>query len=99
MQLYRGKTRRPEWEGDRGNVGIVRSPLRASILPDQSSNLVRAHQKSGTAAWGIGVVGMPGKNEFGFSAQIASVSGPSAGVASTARRSTGILATAASNSR
>jgi hypothetical protein len=24
--------------GDRGNVGIIRSPIRASILPDQSGS-------------------------------------------------------------
>ena len=30
-----GKTRRTDERGDRGNVGIIRSPVRASILPDQ----------------------------------------------------------------
>ncbi len=30
-----GKTRRTDDRGDRGNVGIIRSPIRASILPDQ----------------------------------------------------------------
>jgi hypothetical protein len=59
----------------------------------------REHQKSGTTACGMGMAGMPAKKEFGFSAQIASVSGPSAGVANCARRSTGTLATAASNNR
>ncbi|MFY9955105.1 hypothetical protein, partial [Bradyrhizobium sp.] len=29
-----GKTRRTDDRGDRGNVGIIRSPIRASILPD-----------------------------------------------------------------
>src|SRR5258708_3342848 len=59
----------------------------------------REPQKWGTTACGIAIAGWPTKKEFGFSAQIASVSGPSAGVANTARRSTGILATAASKSR
>jgi hypothetical protein len=27
--------------GDRGNVGIIRSPIRASILPDQLRHAVR----------------------------------------------------------
>ena len=31
-----GKTRRTDDRGDRGNVGIIRSPIRASILPDHS---------------------------------------------------------------
>ena len=31
-----GKTRRTDDRGDRGNVGIIRSPIRASILPDQA---------------------------------------------------------------
>jgi hypothetical protein len=60
---------------------------------------LRKHQKSGTTACGIGMAGIPTKKEFGFSAQIASVSGPSAGVANCARRSTGTLAAAASKSR
>jgi hypothetical protein len=28
--------------GNRGNVGIIRSPVRASILPDQLENRLRA---------------------------------------------------------
>src|SRR4249919_507960 len=41
FQPYWGKPAvRNEW-GDRGNVGIIRSPVRASILPDrQRSNRV-----------------------------------------------------------
>jgi hypothetical protein len=31
-----GKTRRTADRGDRGDVGIIRSPNRASILPDRS---------------------------------------------------------------
>src|SRR5215470_7275112 len=56
-------------------------------------------QKSGVTAFGTGSAGTLGKNEFGFSAQIASVSGPSGGVANCARRSTGILVDASLNSR
>jgi hypothetical protein len=33
-----GKTRRTDDRGDRGNVGIIRSPIRASILPDYKFN-------------------------------------------------------------
>ncbi len=35
FQPYRGKPAVRNERGDRGNVGIIRSPLRASILPDQ----------------------------------------------------------------
>jgi hypothetical protein len=36
--------------GDRGNVGIIRSPIRASILPDQiGTNLRRERQLEGIA--------------------------------------------------
>ena len=34
FQLYWGKLAVRNDRGDRGNVGIIRSPLRASILPD-----------------------------------------------------------------
>jgi hypothetical protein len=37
---------------------------------------VERHQKSGATACGTGRAVMPGKKEFGFSAQIISVSGP-----------------------
>ena len=33
-----GKTHRRNDRGDRGNVGIIRSPIRASILPDLSGH-------------------------------------------------------------
>jgi hypothetical protein len=33
-----GKTRRTDDRADRGNVGIIRSPIRASILPDSHSS-------------------------------------------------------------
>jgi hypothetical protein len=36
FQPYRGKPAVRNDRGDRGNVGIIRSPLRASILPDQA---------------------------------------------------------------
>ncbi len=35
FQPYRGKLAVRNDRGDRGNVGIIRSPIRASILPDQ----------------------------------------------------------------
>src|SRR6516164_9398076 len=34
FQPYRGKLAVRNDRGDRGNVGIIRSPVRASILPD-----------------------------------------------------------------
>src|SRR5271157_4743405 len=36
FQPYRGKPAVRNVRGDRGNVGIIRSPVRASILPDRS---------------------------------------------------------------
>ena len=36
FQPYRGKLAVRNDRGDRGNVGIIRSPIRASILPDLS---------------------------------------------------------------
>ena len=53
---------------------------------------VEKHQKSGATACGMGRAAMPGKKEFGFSAQIISVSGPSGALANCARRSIGNLA-------
>jgi hypothetical protein len=41
FQPYWGKLAVRNDRGDRGNVGIIRSPIRASILPDQS----RSHQR------------------------------------------------------
>ena len=35
FQPYRGKPAVRNVRGDRGNVGIIRSPVRASILPDR----------------------------------------------------------------
>ena len=35
LEPYRGKPAVRNLRGDRGNVGIIRSPVRASILPDQ----------------------------------------------------------------
>src|SRR5580693_9205607 len=37
FQPYWGKLAVRNDRGDRGNVGIIRSPIRASILPDQSA--------------------------------------------------------------
>jgi hypothetical protein len=34
FQPYRGKPAVRNDRGDRGNVGIIRSPVRASVLPD-----------------------------------------------------------------
>ena len=31
--------------GDRGNVGIIRSPVRATILPDESRNAKELHHR------------------------------------------------------
>jgi hypothetical protein len=45
FQPYRGKPAVRNVRGDRGNVGIIRSPVRASILPDR--NRPRAHVSSG----------------------------------------------------
>src|SRR6516164_8242567 len=36
FQPYRGKLAVRNDRGDRGNVGIIRSPVRASILPDRA---------------------------------------------------------------
>src|SRR5208283_751386 len=38
FQPYRGKPAVRNVRGDRGNVGIIQSPVRASILPDQHVN-------------------------------------------------------------
>src|SRR5271166_277117 len=38
FQPYWGKLTVRNDRGDRGNVGIIRSPIRASILPDLSSH-------------------------------------------------------------
>jgi hypothetical protein len=38
FQPYRGKLAVRNDRGDRGNVGIIRSPIRASILPDHSGS-------------------------------------------------------------
>src|SRR5271166_4458566 len=40
FQPYWGKLTVRNDRGDRGNVGIIRSPVRASILPDQSGSQV-----------------------------------------------------------
>ena len=56
-------------------------------------------QKSGATACGTGRADVPGKKEFGLSAQISSVSGPSDALASCATRSIGSRRTAASYCR
>ena len=38
FQPYWGKPAVRNDRGDRGNVGIIRSPIRASILPDQTGH-------------------------------------------------------------
>src|SRR6201997_3258864 len=40
LQPYWGKLAVRNDRGDRGNVGIIRSPIRASILPDRSGHRV-----------------------------------------------------------
>ena len=44
FQPYRGKPAVRNVRGDRGNVGIIRSPVRASILPDQTALVERGLQ-------------------------------------------------------
>src|SRR6516162_2601201 len=46
FQPYRGKLAVRNERGDRGNVGIIRSPVRASILPDR-----RQTRTSKTCVW------------------------------------------------
>jgi hypothetical protein len=41
-----GKTRRTDDRGDRGNVGIIRSPIRASIPPDNLHRVRRSRQRA-----------------------------------------------------
>src|SRR3984893_7198850 len=51
FQPYWGKlTVRNDW-GDRGNVGIIRSPVRASILPDQRNPIVAWRTGAATRAY------------------------------------------------
>src|SRR2546422_10267239 len=38
FQPYRGKPAVRNDRGDRGDVGIIRSPVRASVLPDRSTS-------------------------------------------------------------
>jgi opacity protein-like surface antigen len=66
FQPYRGKPAVRNDRGDRGNVGIIRSPVRASILPDYTTVTGRigyAVDRSlfyvkGGAAWTRGTVDM-----------------------------------------
>src|ERR1700747_1716514 len=44
FQPYWGKLAVRNDRGDRGNVGIIRSPIRASILPDLEENARDGHQ-------------------------------------------------------
>src|ERR1700687_4337639 len=46
FQPYRGKPAVRNVRGDRGNVGIIRSPVRASILPDWHQ-----HRLSAPPSW------------------------------------------------
>src|SRR5271154_592909 len=43
FQPYWGKLAVRNDRGDRGNVGIIRSPIRASILPDRSGRGAKKH--------------------------------------------------------
>jgi hypothetical protein len=52
FQPYRGKLAVRNDRGDRGNVGIIRSPVRASILPD----LIRGISAPGTRARFFGLL-------------------------------------------
>ena len=48
----------PTVRGDRGNVGIIRSPVRATILPDRQRSDTPAHWRRlrpGVGATGIGL--------------------------------------------
>ena len=51
FQPYWGKLAVRNDRGDRGNVGIIRSPVRASILPDRSTH-VRRPSPTGAARIG-----------------------------------------------
>src|SRR5262245_647214 len=53
LKPYRGKPAVRNFRGDGGNVGIMRSPLRASVLPDrgcvQIGRVVRRHLEGASA--------------------------------------------------
>jgi hypothetical protein len=56
FQPYWGKLTVRNDRGDRGNVGIIRSPVRASILPDQQGHAGTFHTtatSSETACWDL----------------------------------------------
>ena len=61
FQPYWGKLAVRNDRGDRGNVGIIRSPIRASILPDRNgsrrgSTLVPSYvSRSGLWKWVVGL--------------------------------------------
>src|SRR5437588_7480337 len=65
---------------DDGQMFIAAGPF--PLIGKRPSSSVEYHQKSGTSAFGIGRAAVPGKKEFGFWAQISSVSGPSGALAS-----------------
>jgi hypothetical protein len=48
LEPQRGKPALRNLRGDRGNVGIIRSPVRASILPDHSRSVGRSQLATGT---------------------------------------------------
>src|SRR5258705_316686 len=63
FQPYRGKPAVRNDRGDRGNVGIMRSPVRASILPDRGAGncLRRPGGREGTRVPTAKVMGTPSK--------------------------------------
>jgi len=65
----------------------------------QCRTSIERHQKSGVTACGMGSTDVPGKKEFGLSAQISSVSGPSGALANCAMREIPTWRTAASYCR
>jgi hypothetical protein len=51
LQPYRGQPALRNERGDRGNVGIIRSPLRASILPDLTTQTDDHHRNLRSSSW------------------------------------------------
>src|SRR5262245_55729725 len=97
--------RRGEGIGGRRKIGlngfeVVAVPLKRSynvIIPPILAKQ-KSHQKSGTVVWGTGSEAMP-ISEFGFSAQLASIIGPSTVVEETALSGSGFLAVSGSTRR
>jgi hypothetical protein len=67
FQPYRGKLAVRNDRGDRGNVGIIRSPIRASILPDHMRHSLFASEEeisSIRASLGMYVPGLFSQNNY-----------------------------------